>query len=169
MKQILKIYGLIIALALGSCIKNDPVVFKGSQAEFDAATWNAKAPGLTYPILNRVPAVGTNTTNSSPSLTRTSGSFTLRVNLVGAQKDTDTPFSYRVVTAESTAIAGTHFQALSGTGTIPANSSFGTITVNVLDPGSSVDPVTLVLELTDSGDLKANTNYAKVGLSIAQN
>jgi hypothetical protein len=168
MKRTIQIIAVCFTVLLSSCIKNDAVIFDGAQVEFDAATWNAKAAGLTYPVLSRVPAVGTNTTTAQPAITRSTGSFTVRVNLIGAQQNTDTEFSYRVVAAESTAVEGTHYSAFSGTGTIPANSSFGTITVNVLNPGPGAGSVVLVLELLDNANFESSTNYAKIGLSISQ-
>lgn len=168
MKRSIQIIAICFTVLLSACIKNDDVIFQESQVEFDAATWNARAAGLTYPVLSRVPAVGTNTTTAQPAITRATGSFTVRVNLIGAQRNADTEFTYRVVAAESTAVAGTHYSAFSGTATIPANSSFGTITVNVLNPGPTSGSVVLVLELTDNTNFKAAKNYAKIGLSISQ-
>ena len=85
------------------------------------------------------------------------------------QLKTDTEFSYRVVSAESTALAATHYTAFSGKGTIPGGSSFGYIDVVILDPGATTGTKDLVLELTDNTVLKASVNYAKLGLRIAQN
>lgn len=169
MRKILFSIAGLAAFFLNSCIKNDPVLVQDTHVELDAAAWNANAAGKTYPILTRVPAQGAATPTSQPSITRTSGSFNVRVNLVGAQKSTPTNFTYTVDAANSTAIAGTHYTAFSGTGTIPADSSFGIITVNVLNPGvSSSTPAVLVLQLTDNDTYKASVNYAKVGLSISQ-
>jgi hypothetical protein len=168
MKRIFFIITILSAFTFTGCIKNDQVTFKGSQVEFDAATWNANAAGLTYPILTRVPTQGATTGSGQPLLTRTSGTIQIRVNLVGAQRSTATTFNFQVVTGESTAVAGTHFTAPSGTGSIPANSSFGFISLEILNPGPTSGSRVLVLELTDNSDVKANFNYAKVGLSIAQ-
>jgi hypothetical protein len=170
MKRIFSIIAIITALGFGSCTKNDQKIWEGTVVEWDGSTWTANSAGLTYPIFTKIPLVGvaTSSSSSSPNLTRSTGTFTVRVNLVGAQRATDATFSYRVVTAESTAVEGTHFAALSGTGTIPANSSFGTITINVLNPGATTGSRILVLELIDNGDIKANVNYAKIGFSIAQ-
>jgi hypothetical protein len=165
MKRIFLSIATAATLLLGGCIKNEQVVFKNSQIEFDAASWNANSLGVTYPILGRVPLVGT-ASPAAATLTRTSAPFTLRVNLVGAQKSTATTFSYRVA-SESTAIAGTHFTAFTGTGTIPANSSFATIPVTILDPGPGVGSVVLVLELLSGDGLTVAVNYNKVGLRIA--
>lgn len=168
MKKILFSITILSAFFLSSCIKNDPILYQDSKVEFDGAVWNANSVGVTYPIITRVPAQGTATSTAQPAITRTSGSFNLRVNLVGPQKSTPTNFTY-TVDAASTAVAGTHYTAFSGTGTIPADSSFGIITVNVLNPGvSSSTPAVLVLKLTDNDTYKASVNYAKVGLSISQ-
>lgn len=168
MKRIFFITTIIAAVALNGCIKNDPVIYNDTVVEFDAAIWNANGAGLTYPILTRVPAQNVATGTSQPSLTRTSGTIQLRVNLVGAQRSTPINFTYQVVAGESTAIAGTHYKALSGTGTIPANSSFGMISVEILNPGATSGSKVLVLEITDNTEVKRSVNYAKVGLSIAQ-
>jgi len=168
MKRIFFIITIAAVFALNGCTKNDPVIWEGAQIEFDAAIWNSNAAGQTYPILTRVPAQGTVTGTTQPTLTRSSGTVQVRVNLVGAQRGAPTNFTYQVVSAESTAVAGTHYTAPSGTGTIPANSSFGIITINILNPGASTGSRVLVLQLTDAPDAKVSVNYAKVGLSISQ-
>ena len=155
-------------LFLTGCVKNELTVYKGSVVEFDAATWNANSTGLTYPMMTRVPTLNAATTTAAASLTRATTSVSLRVNLVGAQRSTATNFTFKVAT-ESTAVADKHYTALTGTGTIPAFSSFGTVTVTFINPGvSSATPVDLVLELVNSPDIKVSPNYAKVGLRISQ-
>ena len=155
-------------LFLTGCVKNELTVYKGSVVEFDAATWNTNLTGRTYPMMTRVPTLNGATPTSAASLTRATSTVSLRVNLVGAQRSKATTFNY-VVASESTAVAGTHYTALSGTGTIPAFSSFGTVTVTLRNPGvSSATPVDLVLELVNSADINVSTNYAKVGLRISQ-
>ncbi|MFX6702254.1 hypothetical protein ABTH29_20360, partial [Acinetobacter baumannii] len=71
--------------------------------------------------------------------------------------------------SETTAVAGTHYSALSGTGVIPANSSFGYVNVTILNPGPGTGTVDLVLQLTSNSTYTAAVNYAKVGLRISQN
>jgi hypothetical protein len=159
---------ILAAFFLNGCIKNDDVIFTDSLVEFDAAVWNANGAGLTYPILTRVPATGIATGTSQATLTRSTGTIQLRVNLVGAQRTTETSFTYEVVAGESTAVSGTHFKALTGTGTIPANSSFGLIPVEILNPGATTGSKILVIQITNSPSIKASVNYAKVGLSILQ-
>lgn len=168
MRKIHFIALILAACLLNGCIKNDQVIFRDSLVEFDAAVWNSNAAGLTYPIMTRVPTQGAATASSQPTITRTSGTVQLRINLVGAQRSTPVTFNYQVVPGESTAVAGTHFTTPSGTASIPANSSFGVITIEILNPGATSGSKILVLQLTDSPDVKASVNYAKVGLSISQ-
>lgn len=168
MKKILTSSILLCILFLTGCVKNELTVYTGSVVEFDAATWNSNAAGLTYPMMTRVPTFNAATPTSQPSLTRTTGTVTLRVNLVGAQSSTPISFDY-VVASESTATPGTHYTAITGKGTIPANSSFGTIDIAILNPGvSSTTARDLVLQLVDNSSIKASVNYAKVGLRISQ-
>ncbi len=168
MKKILTSSILLCVLFLTSCIKNELTVYKDAKVEFDAASWNANAAGLTYPMMTRVPTFNATTPTSQPSLTRTTGAITLRVNLVGAQSSAATSFDYIVVGAETTAVAGSHYTALSGKGTIPANSSFGIIDLVILNPGATTGSKDLVLQIVDNATIKASVNYAKVGLRIAQ-
>lgn len=168
MKRIYLITLVFSAIFLNGCIKNELITYKDSKVEFDAAVWNANSAGITYPIMIRVPRHGTATTTAQPTITRTTGTIDLRINLVGAQRSTATSFTYQIVPAESTAVSGTHFAPLSGTGSIPANSSFGLISVQILNPGAGSGSRVLVLQLTDSPDVQASFNYSKVGLSISQ-
>ncbi len=168
-----KIFTSIICLSLfvlTGCVKNTLTTYEdAAKVEWDASSWNANAVGVTYPFLTRIPTPGAATPSSQPLITRTSGTVQLRVNLVGLQRKTDSEFTYSVSASESTAVAGKHYTSLSGTGTIPANSSFGFITVPILNPGATSGTVDLVLQLTDNATYTASVNYAKVGLRIAQN
>jgi hypothetical protein len=88
--------------------------------------------------------------------------------MVGPQKATATDFDWVVVSGESTAVAGTHYTAITGKGTIPANSSFGTVTITILDPGATTGTKDLVLQLVNNASINASLNYSKVGLRISQ-
>jgi hypothetical protein len=69
------------------------------------------------------------------------------------------------------AVAGTHFRITSSSGvvTIPANSSFGYIDIQILNTGTSSTQVrTFGIELDGSGSLKPNPNYSKIGFVIDQ-
>jgi hypothetical protein len=159
----------IIGLALSSCIKNDKMSYTGTtQLEWDAATYNANALGVTYPILTRLPGYGRAVLNSDPAITRASGSVKFRVNLVGAQRSTPTTVTYTVLSGVTTAVAGTHYNT-SGTFTIPANSSFGEVQVDILNPGATSGSVDLVLELVPPAGMIVNANDKDLGIRIAQN
>lgn len=151
------------------CIKQNDLTFKGLQVEFDAASWNARGAGVTWPVLSRVPPYGMPVAATDPLITRASGTIRFRVNLIGAQQSTAQTINYSVVAASTTAVSGTHF-TIPGTLTIPANSSFGEAVINVLNPGvSSATPVNLVLEVTGNSTIKAATELNKIGLVISQN
>jgi hypothetical protein len=151
------------------CIKQNDLTFKGLQVEFDAASWNARGAGVTWPVLSRVPPYGMPVAAADPLITRASGTIRFRVNLIGAQQATAQTINYSVVAASTTAVSGTHF-TIPGTLTIPANSSFGEAVINVLNPGvSSTTPVNLVLEVTGNSTIKAATELNKIGLVISQN
>ena len=189
MKKItIGIFSLIASIGLFSCIKNDPVLFQDSVVEFDVAVYNTNnaytlpPDSIAFPILVRVPAVGRQVSNATDSLLRrNTGSVSLRVNLVGAHRKQPTTISYRILNkneykligvvsnTNDQAVAGTHYTALPGTVTIPADSSFGFININILNPGvSSTTPRELVLMLTESGDVKPSRNYKVAGIRISQ-
>jgi hypothetical protein len=162
-------------LVFSSCIKNDPVTIASNKyVEFDATVLNTPITGQVYPVLTRVPAYGASVVSSNPTISRTSGAVKFRVNLVGPQQPTDQTINYRVVATPSLpsgvspAVAGTHYN----TGTsfvIPANSSFGEITINVVNTGvSSTTPVGLVLELLGNDAVKPSENYKFLGVQISQ-
>ena len=169
MRKLISFVAITTVIFLSSCIKNHLTVWTQTRVELDAATWNGNAVGLTYPIVNRVPVYGAavSSLNQPSLLSRTTAPFQIRVNLVGPQSKTDTPISYRIA-PESTAISGVHYSALSGSTVIPANSSFGYITITPLNPGATSGSVVLVIELLNS-TVQVSVNYNKVGLSIAQN
>jgi hypothetical protein len=168
-----RIYFLLLAVVtfLGGCIKNEEVVYTGNAVELDAATWNANSVGVSYPILTRKPAFGRAVSSSNASdsiMTRRSGTIQLRVNLVGPQRSTPVTVNYEVVTSATTAVAGTHYTTLPGTVTIPANSSFGYIDVQLLNPGATSGTKDLVIRLTGGTDVMISPNYNTVGLRISQ-
>jgi hypothetical protein len=175
-----------IGLSLSSCIKNDVTTFSGpTQLEWDAASYNAngsisvfnangtvasKTPVL-YPVLTGVPGFGRALINASdPAITRASGAITFRVNLIGPQQNADYTGTYTILSA-STAVSGTQYTT-TGTFTIPAHSSFGMVTVNILNPGAAVLPapptVYLVMQIAASGGVGVSVNYNTLGISISE-
>lgn len=184
MKSKITITILIVSLLLFSaCIKNDPVLFTDTQAELDAASWNANAAGLTYPLFTRVPGFGRTTSTADPLLTRTSGTIRVRVNLVGAKSKSDRTIDYTVfdppitsvqysttiTLAASPAVAGVHYTALPGTLTVPADSTWGYIQIPILNPGATAGQTRILgLELKTTSGIKAMENYNRIALSIDQ-
>lgn len=167
-KTLLVLVGLISTL-MTSCIKDDAVILEGAFVEWDAATYNANAVGQTFPFLTRVPRYGEAQNNADPALTRTAGTVKFRVNLVGAHRSTPTEVTYRVVADKTTAVAGTHFVAPAGKVTIPANSSYGEVSIDILNAAPSAGTKDLVLELVGGGDVKPSENEKFLGIRIAQN
>lgn len=173
----MKIRSIIIAISamlfMSSCIKNELPVWTKATVEFDAASWNTNAAGRTYPILTRVPAYGRAvSTSADPLLTRTApGIKKFRVNLVGKQFDKPVTIQYDLFGGNggSTAVEGVHYK-ISRQLVIPANSSFGELEVEVLNPGpqSGVTSVDLLLILTGTEGIETSVNYRIIGLRIAQ-
>jgi hypothetical protein len=88
--------------------------------------------------------------------------------LVGPQKTTDQTIKVTVETATTSAVSGTHFKLVSDNITIPANTSFGEVKIEVLkvapQAGKSVD---LVVVLDGNGtDIKPSENFKKLGWNI---
>lgn len=179
---------LSLAFVFSSCIKQENVRFLSNFAELDAAALNPVFGTLSYPFLTRQPTPGRAILSSAdPFITRVATSVTLRVNLLGVLRSTPTNVKYQlfsVGTAVGTtvnyggtigtlntidAVAGTHFVAPSGIVTIPPNSSFGTITIQLINSGVSTNQTALVgVEILNDGDVKASTNYAKLAFAISQ-
>jgi len=168
---------LASVLSLTSCIKQIDKTFTGATViEFDATVLNTATSPYTYHVATRTPPYGIQTTTAnSTAITRTIGQVKLRVNLVGAQIPSEQQLEYKVVTdvtptsPNMLATQGTHFNT--GTKfTIPANSSFGEITIDVLNTGvSSTNPREVHLELVGNESIKPSENYKRVGIRIAQN
>lgn len=171
----------LIVFLFSACIENNEITFQDTVVEFDAATFNSKASGQVYPLLTRVPGYGRATRTSviaattlspaapaDPLLNRISGLVKFRVNLVGAQRGTDIVLNYKVLPT-STAISGTHYST-ANTVTIPANSSYGEVSVQIVNALiTSTTPVLLVLQLEAANGVNVSENFKTIGLSIAQN
>ena len=184
---------LLILVSLSGCIKNEPVILSSKHAEFDATALNSNAAGLTYPIIGRIPGYGRVSNTLDSTLRRYQQTVRLRVNLVGPQSSQSETVGYEIFTSPVTtfsmpatisgqtpsatgavltvtdAVAATHFTALSGTLTIPANSSFGYLDLPILNPGPTAASGRFIgLRLNDIGSIKASFNYRELGLVIDQ-
>lgn len=156
MKKILNISLIVLmAVSLFSCFnENKPVFDNMTLVEFQDAVVNPPALGKTFPLLASTNAVQTKT---------------LRINLVGVQRDKDEVIKFSIDPTESTAVAGVNYDLAGATSiTIPAKSSFGELKVNILKaPAQAGSSVTLVFVLEGNGsDIKSNTNYRKVGFRV---
>ena len=184
---------LLILVSLSGCIKNEPVILSSKHAEFDATALNSNAAGLTYPIIGRIPGYGRVSNTLDSTLRRYQQTVRLRVNLVGPQSSQSETVGYEIFTSPVTtfsmpatisgqtpsatgavltvtdAVAATHFTALSGTLTIPANSSFGYLDLPILNAGPTAAAGSFLgLRLNDKGTIKASFNYRELGLVIDQ-
>jgi len=82
---------------------------------------------------------------------------------------TQTPAAPSAVLAISDASQGVHFAALSGSVTIPANSSFGYIDLVILNPGPTAGAGRFIgIKLNNNGTIPASVNYSQLGLIIDQ-
>ncbi len=172
-------FGLFIVMLLSSCIKEDVKSFTGEPViEFDATVLNSATTPYSYHVAVRTPpfAIPTTTANSVPINRSLATPVRLRVNLVGPQRNTDEVITFRVLTdvtptaPNMLAVAGTHYNITGTTFTIPANSSFGEVVINIVNPGvSSTNPREVHLELVGNSNLKPSENYKRVGVRIAQN
>ncbi|MEX2593410.1 MAG: DUF4843 domain-containing protein [Anditalea sp.] len=90
----------------------------------------------------------------------------VRINLVGEQIDSPVDIIIGIDTS-STAVQGVHYRMESTAITIPANSSFVDLPIEILtenlDASESPD---LVLNIIDAGDVKISANYKSVTLQI---
>jgi hypothetical protein len=172
----MKMRSIIIAISavflFGSCIKNELPVWTTAQVEFDASSWNTNAAGRTYPILTRVAGYGRVASTADPVLSRTApGIKKFRVNLVGKQFDQPQTIQYDLFGGNggSTAVEGKHYK-ISRQLVIPANSSFGELEVEILNPGAQtgVTAVDLLLVLNGKEGINRSVNYSILGLRIAQ-
>jgi hypothetical protein len=152
MKKLFSLLTLAFVLVFSSCIEQNYPVWEGLVVEFQDAVDRAPAPGLTYPRITVANTVGT---------------VNLRVNLVGKQRPSDEIITYSVVVDGTTAVAGRDFAA-PGTLTIPAGSSFGTLTVNVLNTGRIGGSVDLLLQLVGNDEVGNSANYNKVQIRITR-
>ncbi|MEN9951710.1 MAG: hypothetical protein RLY85_2462 [Bacteroidota bacterium] len=164
------ILGLLTIALMDGCVKNELPVFTDAVVEFDAASWNANAAGLTYPILTRVAGYGRAANTSDPLLARTNtGIKKFRINLIGQQRSTDTEV-FVILGTGTTAVADKHFKVRTVPVKIPAKSSFGEIEIEILNPGAaSATPVDLNLTLSGgTNNVKISENYKTIGLRISQ-
>lgn len=187
--------GLISLGFLSSCIKQIDKSFTGEPvAEIDATPLNSANATAGYPILTRIPPFAIPVRTSDSTVRRLNGTIRIRVNLVGPVSGQDQTVGYKIMGASpitsiafpatatgqtpsaaaatltvQNAVAGTHFDALSGLCTIPKDSSFGYISLVIRNNGATAGQARFLgIQLDSSGTLKPNPNYNKIGIAIDQ-
>jgi len=146
---------LLVLSTLTSCFKDftEDFLFTEKMIEIDAATWESKAPGKTYPIKG--------------PYEKGIGTQTFQVNLIGGLMATDQTVSYRIVPEETTAVEGVHYnRPNNGNFVIPANSTTGYLPLEILDFPAESGTHTLVVELIGNDQIKVSENYKRLGVSI---
>jgi hypothetical protein len=152
MKKLFSLFTLALVLGFSSCIEQNYPVWEGHVVEFQDAVDRTPAAGLTYPRITVANTVGT---------------VNLRVNLVGKHRPSDEIITYSVVADGTTAAAGKDYVA-PGTLTIPTGSSFGTLTVNVINTGKIGGSVDLTLQVVGNDEIGSSANYNKVQIRITR-
>ena len=146
----------ILLVTLTGCFKDykEDFLFRDAQVEIDIASKESNAPGKGWPVM--------------PTYDKGSGTKTFQVNLIGGVKPEAQVIRFRAVPEESTAVEGLHYSLpANGTFEIPANSSTGTLSVNILDFPATSGSASLVLELVGNEQIKAAANYKRLGITIS--
>jgi len=152
MKKIFALLSLALVLGFTSCIDQDFPLWDGSLVEFQDAVVRTPLAGQIYPRITVANTVGT---------------VNLQVNLVAPQRSTDETINYSIVSEGTTAVAGSDFTT-SGSLVIPANSSTGTLTVNVTNTGQIGGSVDLLLQLDGNATISPSENYKQVQIRITR-
>ena len=93
----------------------------------------------------------------------------LRVNLVGPQRASNTNVAF-TIDAASTAVVGTHYNLVSqNTIVIPSNKSFGFIYFNVLSQNINSGETWKMKVVLSSSDVPVSVNYGKFTRSMKAN
>lgn len=161
MKQLAIAFLLVVTISVSSCFKEYDYTYNETKlVELEDAVRRTPASGVTYPII---------------AVTRTSGTQSLMVNLVGEQLKAPQDMTYSIDTAISgllnattiRAVEGTHFNLNGGKFTFKQDTSFSFVKLDILNsPAQTGKTALLLLKLDGSSDIKANENYRRVGFRI---
>lgn len=152
MKKLFSLYSLALVLILSSCIEQNYPIFERHIVEFQDAVVRTPVAGQVYPRITVANTVGT---------------VKLQVNLVGAHKPADEVIQYTVVASGTTAVSGVDYTT-ANTLVIPKGSSFGTLTVNVINTGKLGGSVDLLLQVIGNDKTGVSPSYDRVQLRITR-
>ncbi|MDN3688220.1 DUF4843 domain-containing protein [Cyclobacterium jeungdonense] len=141
-----------MAFWISSCMDESGfnIVWEGREVEFD----DASRPN------NSIQKIMTKTNDN-----QVDQEF-VRVNLVGAQVDQPVPVLLGV-DPTSTAVEGVHYRLEDREVTIPANSSFVDVPLEILTGNLATDEMPdLTLTILDAGETKISTNYFQLTIEI---
>ena len=150
---------LLLLIGVAACNNNlDKVFDNQTLVELNDAILTTNATGKTYPIISLANSV-------TAGVTRTA-----QLNLVGAQRSSDITVRVFVDPANTTATASSYSIANGGNVTIPANTSFGSLTLVTGKATSTTAPIGNVVFVIDSTstDFKPSQNYKRLGFSFRQ-
>jgi hypothetical protein len=187
---------LVAVLFFSSCIKNEPRILREQLVEFDATSFNNNSLGfastINYPILGRIPAFGRTSSTGDSTIRRFAQTIRLRINLIGPQSSKDETVGFEIFgtpiltfnpgatgTGQTPAASGATlgiFDAVPGVDyvlptskalTIPANSSFGFLDLQILaSPAAPGTGRFIGIRLNNTGSLKVSVNFSELGLVI---
>ncbi|MEJ7828627.1 MAG: hypothetical protein WKF91_10535 [Segetibacter sp.] len=187
---------LLAILVFTGCIKNDPVILREQLVEFDATSFNNNSLGfastINFPILGRNPGFGRVSNTTDSTIRRFAQTLRLRVNLIGPQSSKDETVGFEIfgtpiITFNQPATASSQtpsapgatlgiFDAVAGVDyalptskalTIPANSSFGFLDLQILaSPAAPGTGRFIGIRLNNTGSLKVSVNFSELGLVI---
>jgi hypothetical protein len=149
---------LLLLVSLAACNNDLNKTFTGTLLEFDDAILTTNAVGRNFPIISLA-------NSATAGVTRTT-----RLNLVGPQKASDITVRVIVDPAYSTAATTSYTVANGGNVVIPANTSFGSLTVVTSRFSSTTAPIGNLVFILDSTstDFKPSFNYRRIGFSFRQ-
>lgn len=100
----------------------------------------------------------------------TTVAFPTSLTVQQAPTAVQTPASPAATLPVTNAVAGTHYNIVGNatTITIPANSSFGFLNIQILAPAAATEGRFFGIQLNDKGSLKASVNYSQIGFVIDQ-
>lgn len=147
-----------MSLSLTACFEQiDKTFNEGTFVEFQQSITTTPAVGRTYPIISSA-----NSLTNSPVVST-------RLNLVGPQRPSD--LTVRVLVDKPTTAQASSYTLINGGNVvIPANTSFGSLSIAIgraTSTTATLANLVLVIDSTSS-DFKPSQNYKRIGYSVRQ-